>query len=249
MEEMSRKKRRKKKWAGFLGNIYTILMYTLFYIPVAVMIVFSFNDAKRNYSWEGFTTSWYKKLFSFNNTTLWDALIYSLIIAVLATVISTVIGVLGAIGLKKFEFRAKKFVNMMIYVPIIVPEIEYDLERDVISRIYEQKDTGKKHFIVIVAEGVGGSQEISHYIQHRTGIETRATILGHVQRGGSPTLRDRVMATKMGVAAVDLLAKGVGNRVIASHEGKIVDYDITEALDMPRKFNNELYEVAMKVSI
>ena len=123
MEEMSRKKQRKKKWAGFLGNIYTILMYTLFYIPVAVMIVFSFNDAKRNYSWEGFTTSWYKKLFSFNNTTLWDALIYSLIIAVLATVISTVIGVLGAIGLKKFEFRAKKFVNMMIYVPIIVPEI------------------------------------------------------------------------------------------------------------------------------
>ena len=123
MEEMSRKKRRKKKWAGILGNVYTILMYTLFYIPVAVMIVFSFNDAKRNYSWEGFTTSWYKKLFSFNNTTLWDALIYSLIIAVLATVISTVIGVLGAIGLKKFEFRAKKFVNMMIYVPIIVPEI------------------------------------------------------------------------------------------------------------------------------
>lgn len=123
MEEMSRKKQRKKKWAGILGNVYTILMYTLFYIPVAVMIVFSFNDAKRNYSWEGFTTSWYKKLFSFNNTTLWDALIYSLIIAVLATVISTVIGVLGAIGLKKFEFRAKKFVNMMIYVPIIVPEI------------------------------------------------------------------------------------------------------------------------------
>ena len=132
---------------------------------------------------------------------------------------------------------------------IIVPEIEYDLERDVISRIYEQKDTGKKHFIVIVAEGVGGSQEISHYIQHRTGIETRATILGHVQRGGSPSLRDRVMATRMGVAAVDLLAKGIGNRVIASHEGKIVDYDITEALDMPRKFNNELYEIAMKVSI
>jgi len=123
MEEMSRKKQRKKKWTGILGNVYTILMYTLFYIPVAVMIVFSFNDAKRNYSWEGFTTSWYKKLFSFNNTTLWDALIYSLIIAVLATVISTVIGVLGAIGLKKFEFRAKKFVNMMIYVPIIVPEI------------------------------------------------------------------------------------------------------------------------------
>ena len=117
------RKRRAEKRAAILGNIYAILMYTLFYIPVAVMIVFSFNDAKRNYSWEGFTTSWYAKLFSFSNTTLWDALIYSVIIAVLSTVISTVIGVLGAIGLKKFEFRAKKFVNMMIYVPIIVPEI------------------------------------------------------------------------------------------------------------------------------
>ena len=132
---------------------------------------------------------------------------------------------------------------------ILVPEVEFDLEKDVISRIYEQKDTGKKHFIIIVAEGVGGSQDISHYIQHRTGIETRATILGHVQRGGSPSLRDRVTATKMGVAAVELLTKGVGNRVIASRDGKIVDFDITEALDMPRVFNKELYEISMKVSI
>lgn len=132
---------------------------------------------------------------------------------------------------------------------ILVPEIEYDLERDVISRIYEQKDTGKKHFIVIVAEGVGGVQEISHYIQHRTGIETRATILGHVQRGGSPTLRDRLMATTMGVEAVHLLAKGIGNRVVAYKNGRIVDFDITEALDMPRKFDNDLYKIAMEVSI
>ncbi|MBQ9247014.1 MAG: 6-phosphofructokinase [Ruminococcus sp.] len=132
---------------------------------------------------------------------------------------------------------------------IIVPEIEYDLERDVIARIYEQKDTGKKHFIIIVAEGVGGVQDISHYIQHRTGIETRATILGHVQRGGSPSLRDRLMATDMGVAAVHLLAKGIGNRVIAFQNGKIVDYDITEALDMPRVFDDRLYKVAMEVSI
>ncbi len=132
---------------------------------------------------------------------------------------------------------------------IIVPEIEYDLERDVIARIYEQKDTGKKHFIIIVAEGVGGVQDISHYIQHRTGIETRATILGHVQRGGSPSLRDRLIATDMGVAAVHLLAKGIGNRVIASQNGKIVDYDITEALEMPRVFDDRLYKVAMEVSI
>ncbi len=132
---------------------------------------------------------------------------------------------------------------------ILVPEIEHDLERDVISRIYEQKDTGKKHFIVIVAEGVGGVQEISHYIQHRTGIETRATILGHVQRGGSPTLMDRLMATSMGVSAVHLLANGVGNRVVAYKNGDIVDYDITEALDMPRVFDKELYDIALEVSI
>ena len=123
MERMGKNKLRRQKIMSILGEIYAVLMYTLFYIPVAVMIVFSFNDAKRNYSWEGFTTDWYRKLFSFSNTTLWDALVYSLVIAVLATVISTVIGVLGAIGLKKFEFRAKKFVNVMIYVPIIVPEI------------------------------------------------------------------------------------------------------------------------------
>lgn len=120
---MSEKRKRKGRIAAVLTDIYVVLMYTLFYIPVAVMIAFSFNDAKRNFSWEGFTTSWYVKLFSFKNTTLWDALVYSLIIAVLATIISTIIGVLGGIGLKKFEFRAKKFINMMIYVPIIVPEI------------------------------------------------------------------------------------------------------------------------------
>lgn len=123
MTEQNLKRVRKKRRLAFLADLYAVLMYTLFYIPVAVMIVFSFNDAKRNYSWEGFTTGWYGKLFSFSNTTLWDALVYSLIIAVLATVISTVIGVLGGIGLKKFEFRTKKFINMMIYVPIIVPEI------------------------------------------------------------------------------------------------------------------------------
>ena len=117
------KRLKNKRRLTILGDIYAALMYVLFYTPVAVMIAFSFNDAKRNYSWEGFTTRWYTRLFSFSNTTLWDALVYSLIIAVLATIISTVIGVLGGIGLKKFEFRGKKFIGMMIYVPIIVPEI------------------------------------------------------------------------------------------------------------------------------
>ena len=123
---------------------------------------------------------------------------------------------------------------------ILVPEIEHDLERDVISRIYEQKDTGKKHFIVIVAEGVGGVQEISHYIQHRTGIETRATILGHVQRGGSPTLMDRLMATSMGVSAVHLLANGVGNRVVAYKNGDIVPIHFTRKLFFDPKATNAI---------
>ena len=113
----------RRKAVRILSNLYAVLIYSIFYIPVAVMILFSFNDAKRNYYWQGFTTEWYGKLFSFANTDLWDALLYSLIIAVLATLISVTIGVLGGIGLKKFEFRTKRFINKMIYVPIIVPEI------------------------------------------------------------------------------------------------------------------------------
>ena len=132
---------------------------------------------------------------------------------------------------------------------ILVPEMEHDIERDVIARIYEQKATGKKHFIVVVAEGVGGVEDLAKYIEKRTGIESRATILGHVQRGGSPTLRDRVMATAMGVEAVNLLEKGIGNRVVAYKDGEIVNYDITEALDMERVFDRKLYDVALEASI
>ena len=117
------KMQQRQKRSAFLGSLYAVLIYAMFYIPVLVVILFSFNDAKRNYSWEGFTTQWYTKLFSFQNHDLWESLIYSLIIAVLATVISVIIGVLGAIGLKKFEFKAKKFINLMLYVPIVVPEI------------------------------------------------------------------------------------------------------------------------------
>ena len=124
---------------------------------------------------------------------------------------------------------------------ILVPEVAYDIEKDVIARIVDTQKTGKKHFIIIVAEGVGGVVDLSKYIERRLGIETRATILGHVQRGGSPTVRDRV--------AVDLLAENIGNRVVAVKQGKIVDYDISEALDMPRVFNKHLYEIAKTISI
>ena len=122
-QENPNRKILREKRSRFWSSFYAAIIYALFYIPVLVMIQFSFNDAKRNYSWEGFTTAWYGKLFSFRNHDLWEALVYSLIIAVVATVISVVIGVLGGIGLKKFHNRGKKFINLMLYVPIVVPEI------------------------------------------------------------------------------------------------------------------------------
>lgn len=132
---------------------------------------------------------------------------------------------------------------------ILVPEVPYDFERDVIQRMMFTQKTGKKHFIIIVAEGVGGTAELAKRIEAATGIETRATILGHVQRGGSPTLRDRVMASRMGFHAVELLDQGIGNRVVAFRESKVVDFDITEALDMKRVFDKDLYEMALRISI
>lgn len=132
---------------------------------------------------------------------------------------------------------------------ILVPEIEYNIERDVIARIINTQKTGKKHFIVVVAEGVGGVADLAKYIEQRLGIEARATVLGHVQRGGSPTLRDRVVASEMGFKAVQLLDQNIGNRVIAMKDGKIVDLDINEALDMKRVFDKNLYDIAMSISI
>lgn len=132
---------------------------------------------------------------------------------------------------------------------ILVPEIPYNIERDVIQRIVNTQKTGKKHFIVVVAEGVGKVAELANYVENRLGIETRATILGHVQRGGSPTLRDRVVASEMGFRAVELLEKNLGNRVVAMKDGKIVDLDINEALDMQRVFDEDLYNIAMTISI
>ena len=132
---------------------------------------------------------------------------------------------------------------------IIVPEVEYDIERDVIARIREFQKTGKKHFIVIVAEGVGGTAEIAKKIEAETGVESRATILGHVQRGGSPTARDRIMASQMGSRGVDLLTQGIGNRVVGIKDNKIVDFDIFEALKMTKTIDMKDYELAHEISI
>ena len=134
-------------------------------------------------------------------------------------------------------------------IATLVPEVPFDFEKDVIGRIRMAQKTGKRHYIIVVAEGVGHTQEITERIQKETGIESRATILGHVQRGGSPTLRDRVVASRMGYHAVDLLNQGIGNRVVAMKGESIVDYDITEALEMPRTFDERLYRVSAVLSI
>ena len=131
----------------------------------------------------------------------------------------------------------------------LVPEIPYDFQKDVIDRIRLAQSTGKRHYIIVVAEGVGHTQELAERIQKETGIGTRATILGHVQRGGAPTLRDRVVASRMGYHAVELLQNGIGNRVVAMKGEEIVDFDITEALEMPRVFDEKMYKVSAVLSI
>ena len=134
---------------------------------------------------------------------------------------------------------------------ILIPEIDFDIQKDVIERMQRTQRTDKKHFLIVVAEGVGVDvTELAKEIQAKTGVESRACILGHIQRGGSPTVQDRVLATRMGHYAVkELLMNGIGNRVVASQNGKVVDFDIFEALNMSKHIDEDLYNIAMEVSI
>ena len=132
---------------------------------------------------------------------------------------------------------------------VLLPEIPFDFERDILSRMRKTQITGKKHFIVIVSEGVVNSQELANQIQAATGVDTRATILGHIQRGGSPTVRDRVNASLMGYHAIDLLDKGISNRVVALSGGQIVDYDVNVALSMHKTIDRDMLDIANAISI
>lgn len=132
---------------------------------------------------------------------------------------------------------------------ILVPEVSYDFQKDIIEKMRETQATGKKNFVIIVAEGIGGVYEIAEKVQAETGVESRATVLGHVQRGGSPTVRDRVVASELGYHAVELLKKGIGNRVIAMKQDKIADYDIFEALNMEKHLDLHIYKLANDISI
>ncbi|MBR5520806.1 MAG: 6-phosphofructokinase [Oscillospiraceae bacterium] len=132
---------------------------------------------------------------------------------------------------------------------VLVPEQPWDIDKDVIARIQETQAEGKKNFLVIVAEGAGKALKIADEIREKTGLDTRGTVLGHVQRGGSPSMRDRVVAAQMGVHAIELLQAGVYNRVVAMRNDGIIDYDIEEALSMKKELDPMMIGVAKVISI
>lgn len=127
---------------------------------------------------------------------------------------------------------------------VLVPERESVSEEEIIEKIKERKDKGKTHHLIIVGEGIGGSDQLAKNIEAATGIESRATILGHLQRGGSPTAVDRMHASMMGAYAVDLLCEGKSNRVVAYKSGEYVDYDIDEGLAMTKDIDDRQIEVS-----
>ena len=126
---------------------------------------------------------------------------------------------------------------------VLVPEKPVDFDRDVINRIRQARLAGNTHFMIIVAEGAGSAIEIGKGIHEELGLDPRVTILGHIQRGGTPSARDRVMASRMGYHAVKTLADGKTNRVICARAGQMVDIDITEGLSMKKGLNEQQYEV------
>ncbi len=125
----------------------------------------------------------------------------------------------------------------------LLPEKKFDLN-DIVDKIKETTEKGKQHFIVVVAEGVGGIEFIAKNVEKQTGVETRPSNLGYIQRGGSPSVKDRVIASKMGLKAVSLLLEGISNRVVVYKDTNIVDLDIVEALSMKKEFDNELVDLA-----
>lgn len=127
---------------------------------------------------------------------------------------------------------------------ILLPEEHGYDEQAIIDDIIKNRNRGKKHYIIINAEGVGDSINMAKRIEEATGVETRATILGHLQRGGSPTVKDRVYATIMGAKAVDLLIEGKTNRVVGYREGEYIDFDINDALKMHKEIPNYQLEIA-----
>ncbi len=131
---------------------------------------------------------------------------------------------------------------------IIVPETDYDID-NICRKIIASTNRGKTQSIILVAEGVGSADNICKQIQEKTGLESRTTVLGHIQRGGSPTAKDRILASEFGAHAVQCLIDGKSSRVVGIRDNKVIDLDIDEALSMKSKFNEQMYELTKILSI
>ncbi len=123
---------------------------------------------------------------------------------------------------------------------VLIPEVPFDFDADVCQVLIKGRNIGKHHFIVVLAEGAGSAVEMSKEIEKKTGIETRPTVLGYLQRGGSPTAYDRNLASMMGIKAVECLKKGVVNRIMAVQDGAVKDLDIKKGLSMTKTISPEI---------
>ncbi|MDR0931347.1 MAG: 6-phosphofructokinase [Clostridiales bacterium] len=130
-----------------------------------------------------------------------------------------------------------------------VPERPMPEMPSIIDAILEGKKRNKKHFIIVLAEGVGGAAEMAAHIEQTTGMETKVNTLGYMQRGGSPTVRDRCMASEMGAKAVELLKDGIGNRLVGIKDDRVYDIDIFEALEIQQQVRDDLIDLAIMLSI
>ncbi|KKB37605.1 6-phosphofructokinase [Bacillus thermotolerans] len=131
---------------------------------------------------------------------------------------------------------------------IVIPEDPIDME-SMKERLMKGLKRGKRHSIIIVAEGVMSGNELADKVKEMTGIETRVSVLGHMQRGGSPTARDRVLASRLGAKAVELLLANKGGRAVGIERNELVDYDIIEALSLPHKLDLDIYQLSKELSI
>ncbi|MCA1214101.1 6-phosphofructokinase [Bacillus amyloliquefaciens] len=131
---------------------------------------------------------------------------------------------------------------------ILIPEADYDMQ-EIIGRLKRGHDRGKKHSIIIVAEGVGSGVEFGKRIEEETNLETRVSVLGHIQRGGSPSASDRVLASRLGAYAVELLLKGKGGRCVGIQNNKLVDHDIIEILESKHTVEPNMYQLSKELSI
>ncbi|MGD6832242.1 6-phosphofructokinase [Sutcliffiella halmapala] len=131
---------------------------------------------------------------------------------------------------------------------IIIPEIDFKLE-DVVGRIQSGQKRGKKHTIIVLAEGVSNGMDFAKLIERETSLETRVSVLGHIQRGGTPTAFDRVLASRLGGRAVELLIEGKGGRAVGMEQNRIVDYSFDEVFSMPHKIDESMYRLSQELSI